>query len=239
MSAILSVTDLRAGYGRREIIHGVSLALDSGGCSLLLGTNGAGKSTLLGAIAGRVQRMGGTVRVADADLPRGDIAASVAAGVQLVPEGGRVFRDLSVHDNLRLGAFRDRKADISKRVERVVDLFPILAERMSQRGGTLSGGERQMLAIGRALMAEPKVLLLDEPFLGLAPLAIDALLKALQAINVDQGIALLVAEQDLKAVALAQRTHILSLGEITVTEEDASELLKDDARAIQEQFFGG
>ena len=239
MTTNLVVTDLRAGYGRREIIHGVSLALDPGGCSLLLGTNGAGKTTLLGAIAGRVHRLDGSVRLGERELPRDDIAASVAAGVQLVPEGGRVFRDLSVYDNLRLGAFRDRRANITERVDRVVDVFPKLGDRMSQHGGTLSGGERQMLAIGRALMAEPQLLLLDEPFLGLAPLAIDALLEALASINVEQGIALLIAEQDLKAVALAQRTHILSLGEISLTEDDARELLKDDARAVQEQFFGG
>lgn len=238
MSSDLVVADLRAGYGRREIIHGVSFSLDAGGCSLLLGTNGAGKTTLLGAISGRVRRMGGSVRFMGAELPRDDIASSVAAGVQLVPEGGRVFRDLSVYDNLRLGAYRHRRADVAGRVDRVVAVFPKLSERMSQRGGTLSGGERQMLAIGRALMAEPHLLLLDEPFLGLAPLAIDALLEALRSINVEQGIALLIAEQDLKAVALAQRTHILSLGEISLTEDDSRELLKDDARAIQQQFFG-
>jgi branched-chain amino acid transport system ATP-binding protein len=237
MSDGLVLEELRAGYGRREIVHGISLEVSTSTCVLLLGTNGAGKTTLLGSIMGRVKRFGGSVRFEGRSL-NGRVADSVREGVQLVPEGGRVFKDLSVADNLRLGAYLDRGADLRARVGEVTDLFPRLGERMSQRGSTLSGGERQMLAIGRALMARPRMLLLDEPFLGLAPIAIDGLVQVLRTINSELGIGLLIAEQDLKAVALAAQAHVIALGQISLTENDPVRLLDDDARVIQEQFFG-
>lgn len=234
----LSLQGLRAGYGAREILHGIDLEVADGSVSLLLGSNGAGKSTTLGAIVGRVARTGGTVIFDGQELSAGDVPTVVQAGIQLVPEGGRVFRDLSVRDNLRLGGFSRDETITVAHYRPVYDIFPRLEERQEQRGGTLSGGERQMLAIGRALMARPRLILLDEPFLGLAPVAINDLVTALGHINRELGIAMLVVEQNVKAVELADHAYVLSLGEISADERDPRRLL-DDGSAIQEGFLGG
>lgn len=235
----LLVQDLRAGYGAREILHGITFSVDQGSVSLLLGANGAGKSTTLGAIVGRVQRFSGSVHFAGVQLQGLDVPASVRAGIQLVPEGGRVFRDLSVRDNLRLGAFTVSDTYSAQMMDPVLEIFPRLGERLNQRGGTLSGGERQMLAIGRALMARPRLLLLDEPFLGLAPVVVNDVVAALSHINKELGISMLVVEQNVKAVKIADRAYVLGLGEITVVEDHPQRLVEEGSTAVQEGFLGG
>ena len=234
----LTVVGLRAGYGPREVLHGVDLTVAPGTVSLLLGANGAGKSTTLGAIIGRVERFGGSISFGDFDLAGADVAAAVRQGVQLVPEGGRVFRDLSVRDNLRLGAFTRREDFSSRLLEPVIDIFPRLGERLEQQAGTLSGGERQMLAIGRALMAAPRLLLLDEPFVGLAPVIVGDVLDALQRINTELGISMLVVEQNIRATDIADIACILGLGEVVHIEQEPVRLQGMDESAVEDAFFG-
>jgi len=235
----LIVEDLKAGYGAREVVHGISFSVEPGSVSLFLGANGAGKSTTLGAIIGRVDRFGGRIRFGELSLGDLDVSTAVNAGVQLVPEGGRVFRDLSVADNLRLGAFSVPGAYSPEMMEPVIEVFPKLGERLSQRAGTLSGGERQMLAVGRALMATPRLILLDEPFLGLAPVVVNDLLERLEHINRELGISMLIVEQNIRAVEIAARAYVLSLGEISAVEEEPARLLEMDTETVEEAFLGG
>ena len=234
----LRIEGLHAGYGSREILHGIHLVVDAGTTTLLLGANGAGKSTTLGAVMGIVERTAGTIVLDGVPLPAKSVAAVVQRGVALMPEGGRVFRDLSVADNLRLGAFRVREGSTKDELDFVFDLFPRLQERISQRAGTLSGGERQMLAIGRALMSKPRLLLLDEPFLGLAPVVVEAVLEALKRIKSDLGLSMLVVEQSALALTIADRASILNLGEIVLETETPLDLLNDGFAALQEKFLG-
>lgn len=232
----LVVRDLRAGYGTREVVHGISLDVPTGGCALLLGANGAGKSTALNAIMGRIAATGGSVHLGGAPLDRKDPSAVVRQGVSLVPEGGRVFRDLSVAENLRLGAFVNPGAASTDVVH---EIFPILRDRAGQLAGSLSGGERQMLAIGRALMGSPRVLMLDEPFLGLAPVAIDAVVKALREVRSQLGVSVLLVEQNLKAVTLADIAYVIALGEVAKVEHDPGRLLDIGTAEVEDIFFGG
>lgn len=234
----LMVESLRAGYGSRPVLHGVSFTVPQGGSVLLLGANGAGKSTTLGAIIGSVSRFGGTVAFEGNTVESLDVASVIRLGMALVPEGGRVFSTLSVEENLRLGAYPTDAGVSEATLQPVFDLFPRLAERRRQQAGTLSGGERQMLAIGRALMAEPRMLLLDEPFLGLAPVVVNDVVDALRHINMNLGIGLLVVEQNLRAVELVDEAHVLSLGEIISSTDRPRDLLKQDAQAVQEGFLG-
>lgn len=232
----LVVRDLRAGYGTREVVHGISLDVPLGGCALLLGANGAGKSTALNAIMGRVSATGGTVHLGGEPLDRKNPSAVVRQGVSLVPEGGRVFRDLSVAENLRLGAFTQKgKASFDV----VHEIFPILHDRETQLAGSLSGGERQMLAIGRALMGSPRLLMLDEPFLGLAPVAIDAVVRALREIRSQLGVSVLLVEQNLKAVTLADVAYVIALGEVGKVEHEPDRLLDIGTSEVEDIFFGG
>jgi branched-chain amino acid transport system ATP-binding protein len=235
----LQVHGLRAGYGSREVLHGIDLTVEPGSVSLILGSNGAGKTTTLGSIMGRVKRMGGTIQFGSKSLEKLDVPHVVQSGVQLVPEGGRVFRDFSVRDNLRLGAFTVPGRFNSKSLEPIFQIFPRLEERANQKAGTLSGGERQMVAIGRALMANPQLILLDEPFLGLAPVAIESVVAALSDINKRLGISLLIVESNVKAVEVADRAYVLSLGEVTAVEEEPMKLIEADSTAVREGFLGG
>lgn len=235
----LELRDLRAGYGAREVLHGISLDVDAGMVSLILGANGAGKSTTLGAVIGRVERFGGSVRYGGVEFVTSDVPTAVRHGLQLVPEGGRVFRDLSVRDNLRLGAFTRNEEFSQHLLEPVADIFPRLGERLGQQAGTLSGGERQMLAIGRALMAAPRLLLLDEPFVGLAPVIVSDVLDALERINEELGISMLIVEQNIRATEIADRAYILGLGEVVHVEDQPTRLLEMDDTAVEDAFFGG
>ncbi len=213
---MLSVRDLHAGYGNKSVLRGVSLDVPRGGIVTLLGANGAGKSTLLKAIVGLLPRTAGRIEFGGAPLPNATPDRALKAGVALVTEQRELFKDMTVIDNLRLGAFVHRGTTIDHECERLLDVFPILRERALQTARTLSGGEQQMLAIARALMARPAVLLLDEPSLGLAPKIVEEIFGIIEQIG-RGGTAVLVVEQNAAlALDVAQYGFVLELGEITL-----------------------
>jgi branched-chain amino acid transport system ATP-binding protein len=223
---ILTVTGLHAGYGTTEILRGVDLTVRQGEIVAVLGANGAGKSTLNQAISGLVRPWSGAIRFADAAIERERPAAIVAHGLIHVPEGRRIFPNMTVRENLDLGAYRRGRARREPNRTTVFSIFPRLAERQSQRAGTLSGGEQQMLAIGRGLMAEPKLLILDEPSLGLSPLLVEELFTLIKRINAD-GTALLLVEQNVvQSLEVAERAYILDNG-MFVLEGRATDLKND------------
>jgi branched-chain amino acid transport system ATP-binding protein len=221
---MLRLADLSASYGGAPVLQGVSLSVEKSETVALLGPNGAGKSTLLAAITGTVPRRAGQILLEDKDLRELKSHDIVAQGVALVPEGRLVFAPFSVTDNLRLGAIR-LEGNVKERYDLVFGLFPRLAERRAQAAGTLSGGEQQMLAIGRALMSAPRLLLLDEPFLGLAPLVVADIRAALEKLR-SSGLTMLMVEQKLDiALAFAQRAYVLIKGQIAL-EQSTSQLAK-------------
>ena len=225
---ILAVKGLHAGYGTTEILRGVDLTVRQGEIVAVLGANGAGKSTLNQAISGLVRPWSGAIRFADAAIERERPAAIVAHGLIHVPEGRRIFPNMTVRENLDLGAYRRGRACREPNRTKVFSIFPRLAERQSQRAGTLSGGEQQMLAIGRGLMAEPKLLILDEPSLGLSPLLVEELFALIKRINSD-GTALLLVEQNVvQSLEVAERAYILDNG-MFVLEGQAADLKNDPA----------
>jgi branched-chain amino acid transport system ATP-binding protein len=209
---ILAVRGLRAGYGTTEILRGVDLVVAHGEIVAVLGSNGAGKSTLNRTISGVVRPWEGSIRFGDAAIERERPAAIVARGLIQVPEGRRIFPNMTVRENLDLGAYRRGRARRTDNRMRIFSIFPRLAERQTQRAGTLSGGEQQMLAIGRGLMAEPELLILDEPSLGLSPLLVDELFALIKNLNAD-GTAILLVEQNVaQSLEVAQRAYILDNG---------------------------
>ena len=219
---MLQLADLSASYGGAPVLRGVALHVEKGETVALLGPNGAGKSTLLAAITGTVPRRAGRILLDGKPLQEMKSHDIVAQGVALVPEGRLVFAPFTVADNLRLGAVRLR-GSLKERHDFVYALFPKLAERRDQAAGTLSGGEQQMLAIGRALMSEPRLLLLDEPFLGLAPLIVSQIREALEKLRAG-GLTMLMVEQKLDiALAFAQRAYVMIKGRI-VLEQPTSQL---------------
>jgi branched-chain amino acid transport system ATP-binding protein len=224
---VLEVKGLSAFYGDAQALHDVDLRVDHGEIVSVVGPNGAGKTTLVNALAGLLTDREGEImldRVNLVHLPGHKVCDH---GVAIVPEGRRVFAGMSVGDNLRIGAYR-RSARVSQddRLSRVYELFPVLQDRAGQRAGTLSGGEQQMLAIGRALMSGPRLLLLDEPSLGLAPVLIDALFDALREIN-EAGVSMLLVEQNVtRALAISQRGYLLSDG--SVVRSGAAQAMLDD-----------
>jgi len=223
---ILAVSGLHAGYGTTEILRGVDLTVRQGEIVAVLGANGAGKSTLNQAISGLVRPWSGAIRFADTAIERERPAAIVAHGLIHVPEGRRIFPNMTVRENLDLGAYRRGRACREPNRTKVFSIFPRLAERQSQRAGTLSGGEQQMLAIGRGLMAEPKLLILDEPSLGLSPLLVEELFALIKRINAD-GTALLLVEQNVvQSLEVAERAYILDNG-MFVLEGRAADLKND------------
>ncbi|HPC46933.1 MAG TPA: ABC transporter ATP-binding protein, partial [Deltaproteobacteria bacterium] len=216
MGSILRIDDLHVAYGGREVLKGINLDLEEGEIVTVLGANGAGKSTLLQAVCGLAPVSAGTVRYRDMVLNHMQPYQIVAHGISLAPEGRRVFPTHTVEENLNLGAYvrrrQKREVELSKR--RVHELFPVLAERTKQLAGTLSGGEQQMLAIGRALMSNPTILLLDEPSLGLAPILVKQIFDIVRQINA-QGTSILLVEQNAhKALSLARRGYVLENGRI-------------------------
>jgi branched-chain amino acid transport system ATP-binding protein len=210
--ALLSVSGLAAGYGASDVLRGIDLAVAAGEIVAVLGANGAGKSTLNRALSGVVRARSGAIRFAGAAIEHESPAAIVARGLIHVPEGRCIFPNLSVRENLDLGAYRRARARRAQNRERVFAIFPRLAERQPQRAGSLSGGEQQMLAIGRALMAEPVLLILDEPSLGLSPLLVEELFALIRRLNAE-GIALLLVEQNVvQSLEVAHRAYILENG---------------------------
>ena len=221
---MLEISGLSAGYGHGPVLQDVGLQVARGETVALLGPNGAGKSTLLGALSGTLRERRGRALMDGQDLLALPTHAIVAAGLVQVPEGRRMFAPLSVQDNLRLGAVRlaGRNAEtLAARFDYVYHLFPRLAERRLQLAGTLSGGEQQMVAIGRALMSAPRVLLLDEPFLGLAPLVVEEILTALTALR-ERGLTMVLVEQKLDiALPFTSRAYVLIKGRVALTQASA------------------
>ena len=209
---ILAVSGLHVGYGATEILRGVDLSVDPGEIVAVLGSNGTGKSTLNRAISGVTRAWRGTVRFEGAAIEREKPATIVARGLIHIPEGRRIFPNLTVRENLDLGAYARGRTRRESNRGRVFSIFPRLAERQGQRAGTLSGGEQQMLAIGRGLMAEPKLLILDEPSLGLSPLLVEELFALITSIHAE-GIAILLVEQNVvQSLEVAGRAYILDNG---------------------------
>lgn len=238
MSALLQVNDLHIHYGALEALKGVTLSVEEGEVVTVLGANGAGKSTLLRAISGLLPAREGEILFNGASLSRTPAYDIVLRGISHAPEGRKVFSTLTVEENLNLGAFtrRNRRGEVMLARDRVFELFPLLKDRRGQLAGTLSGGEQQMLAIGRALMSTPRILLLDEPSLGLAPILVHLIFDIIQEIN-RQGIAILLVEQNAhQALALARRGYVLETGLISA--HGTSEELQSDRR-IQEAYLGG
>jgi branched-chain amino acid transport system ATP-binding protein len=231
---VLQVKNIHAYYGHIAALKGISLSVDKGEIVALLGRNGAGKTTLLNTISGFLEPRTGEILFENErmlGLPPHQVAAK---GISQVPEGRRVFADLTVHANLEIGAY-DRWGERKRRMEKVIQIFPVLRERLKQLGGTLSGGEQQMLAVGRGLMADPKCLLLDEPSLGLGPLVIETLFEAFHAIN-QSGVTMLLVEQNaILALELAKRAYIMQNG-IIVSEGLASDLGNTDL--IRKAYLG-
>ena len=234
-SSLLSVSALHAGYGSVEVLHGVSLTVAEGEIVTVLGANGAGKSTTLMTICGAVPARQGAITFAGQPINQLPAHEIVRRGISQVPEGRRIFPRLTVRDNLELGAFQ-RQDDIAADLERVLELFPILRERAGQLGGTLSGGEQQMLAIARALMARPKLLVLDEPSLGLAPLMVAKIFEVIQAINRSGTTILLVEQNANRALHIAQRGYVLETGRI-VLEDTAPNLIHN--ADVKRSYLGG
>jgi branched-chain amino acid transport system ATP-binding protein len=214
---LLSVEGLHAGYGATEVLRGIDLAVATGEIVAVLGSNGAGKSTLNQAISGLVRARSGAIRFEDTAVTNQRPAAIVARGLIHVPEGRRIFPNMSVRENLDLGSYRRARPNRAQNRDRVFAIFPRLAERHAQRAGTLSGGEQQMLAIGRGLMAEPKLIILDEPSLGLSPALVEQLFALIAQIN-KEGLAVLLVEQNVvQSLQLAHRAYILENGRIVLS----------------------
>ncbi len=226
--ALLEVESVVAGYGGIMAIRGVSLNVEEGEVVGLIGSNGAGKTTTLRTITGLVRRRAGTIRFQGADIARMAPHEIVAAGISLVPEGRGIFSRLSVIENLTMGAFnRSRGADVDEDYETVFTLFPRLKERARQPGGTLSGGEQQMLAIGRALMARPRLLLLDEPSMGLSPILTELIFETIKDINTRLKTTILLVEQNAyMALAVTSRGYVLESGQIAL-HASSEELMAD------------
>jgi len=227
---LLELSDVRSGYGRTEVLRGVSMRVDHGELVALIGSNGAGKSTLLKSIVGLVTPTKGTVAYGGRVISSARPERLVRDGIALVPEGRMLFGSMTVRENLELGAYakgRGRAGAIADGLERVHSLFPVLAERAMQPAETLSGGEQQMLAVGRALMSSPRLLLLDEPSLGLAPKVISEIFAVLDALRA-QGVTILLVEQDAKlALKHGDRGYVMRTGRV-VLEGTASDLLADE-----------
>jgi branched-chain amino acid transport system ATP-binding protein len=233
VSALLELDRVEARYGPVQALHGVSLAVGEGELVAVLGANGAGKTTTLRAVSGTVRRSG-DVHFKGSKLPRRP-DATARAGIAHVPEGRGTFSELSVWDNLRLGAYT-RRGGIKEDAQRVFGFFPRLGERKNQQAGTLSGGEQQMLALGRAMMARPKLLLLDEPSLGLAPLLVKEIFDVLVKMKGEDGMAVLVVEQNaILALEHAARAYVLEVGRVVV--EGSSEELRAN-ESVRRSYLG-
>ncbi len=231
---MLKIDDLKVNYGGIEAVKGISFEVPEGSIVTLIGANGAGKSTTLRTIAGLVKPASGKITFADEDITGKKTNEIVSKGITLVPEGRRVFPDLTVLENLKVGAYL-RKDDLTEDIKWVYSLFPRLEERSWQAAGTLSGGEQQMLAVGRALMSRPKLMMMDEPSLGLAPLVVKGIFDIIKEIN-KQGVTILLIEQNANmALHTADMGYVLETGRITLS-GPGKELLKDEA--VKKAYLG-
>ncbi len=234
--ALLEVRGLQAQYGWTKVLHGIDFDVQEGGITTILGANGAGKTTTLRAVCGMV-RTSGDIRFAGNRIAGRSTEDVVRLGIAHAPEGRGTFVNLTVEENLRLGAYaRGGGADVTRDLERVYGYFPVLAQRKKQTGGTLSGGEQQMLAVARALMLRPRLLLLDEPSLGLAPLVVREIFRIVQTINREERVSVLLVEQNASvALGLANHAYLMETGRV-VTSGPAAELRQNDA--IRRAYLG-
>jgi branched-chain amino acid transport system ATP-binding protein len=233
--ALLEVTDVHARYGAIEALRGVSLTVEDGEIVTLIGSNGAGKSTTLRAISGLTPASGGKIEFAGEDITRAPTEYIVGRGIALSPEGRHVFPRMTVRENLDLGAHRRRGPEITDDLDRVFSLFPRLQERERQKAGMMSGGEQQMLAIGRALMARPRLLMLDEPSMGLAPILVERIYETIAEIN-RGGVTILLVEQNANyALDAAKRGYVLETGRVALAND--SRTLRDDPE-VQRAYLG-
>ena len=232
--SLLEVRALTAGYGPVEVLHGIDLDVDQGEMVVILGANGSGKTTTMRAVSGMIGRSG-SVTFDGVDITRTSAEKLVGMGIAHVPQGRGTFPDLTVVDNLRVGAY-SRSSDHSSDIRRWFDVFPRLEERRDQRAGSLSGGEQQMLAIARALMSHPKLLLCDEPSLGLAPLITQEVFEVLRKLNTEEGLSVLLVEQNANlALKVARRVYLLETGSV-VASGTAAQISSDDA--IRKAYLG-
>ena len=233
---MLKVTDLNTSYGKIHAIRGISFEVHEGEIVTLIGANGAGKSTTLKTLSGMLAPTSGSILFKDEEIAGMPAHKVTAKRIVHVPEGRRIFSQMTVRENLEMGAFlRKDKDQIEKDLEEVYELFPRLKERLNQKGGTLSGGEQQMLAIGRALMSKPDLLMLDEPSMGLAPVVVETIFEIIKELN-KQGITILLVEQNANvALSIADRGYVLETGKIKLTGTGA-ELLKDES--VRKAYLG-
>jgi branched-chain amino acid transport system ATP-binding protein len=234
--ALLELDDVHTFYGNIEALKGISLTVDEGEIVTLIGSNGAGKSTTLRSISGMTPPRVGSIRFKDKEIGETPVQEIVRLGISQSPEGRKIFPRMSVRENLDLGAYLRRDEDINSDLDRVFDLFPRLKEREKQKAGTMSGGEQQMLAMGRALMARPTVLLLDEPSMGLAPVLVERIYETVAEIN-KQGTTILLVEQNANfALGVSNRAYVLETGTITLSDESAK--LRENPE-VQKAYLGG
>lgn len=234
---MLELQGICAGYGRIEVLHGIDLKVGDGEIVTIIGANGAGKSTLLKAISGVVRISAGSIAFDGRRIDRMGMEDIVRGRLVQIPEGRRLFGPMTVEENLELGAYSRRRqgSPMTARLQRVFDLFPRLQERLSQQAGTLSGGEQQMLAVARALMAEPRLLLLDEPSMGLAPIVVHDIFTSLRRLN-EEGLTMVLVEQDARiALSLAHRGLVMERGRIVLADTAQALLENPEVRAI---YFG-
>ncbi|MDP7063556.1 MAG: ABC transporter ATP-binding protein [Arenicellales bacterium] len=232
---MLAVDDVFSGYGKSQVLHGVSLSVNEGEIVALIGANGAGKSTLLKTISGLVQTRSGTIRFQNTEIQNLAAHRIVESGVSQVAEGRAMLKRMTVLENLRIGAHVRKDKEIRQDIDQIFSKFPVLGERHDQLAGLLSGGEQQMLAIGRALMARPRILLLDEPSLGLAPMVVTEIFRTLRALRDDETTIFLVEQNARRALQVADRGYVLERGQITL--EGTGQHLLDDEK-IQQTYLG-
>ena len=232
---MLVVDDLFSGYGKSQVLHGVSLSVDEGEIVALIGANGAGKTTLLKTISGLVQARSGTIKFQNTEIQNLSAHRIVESGVSQVAEGRAMLKRMTVLENLRIGAHVRKDKEVRQDIDQIFSKFPVLGERHDQLAGLLSGGEQQMLAIGRALMARPRILLLDEPSLGLAPMVVTEIFRTLRALRDDEKTIFLVEQNARRALQVADRGYVLERGQITL--EGTGQRLLDDER-IQQTYLG-
>jgi branched-chain amino acid transport system ATP-binding protein len=234
--SLLSIENLEVYYGVINAIKGISFDVNEGEIIALIGANGAGKTTILHTITGLVQAKSGSIKFEDKDLLKTPAHKIVSMGIAHVPEGRRIFQQLTVYDNLKLGAYtRKDKKEIADTLETVYERFPRLKERRTQIAGTLSGGEQQMLAMGRALMSHPKIILMDEPSMGLSPLYVSEIFDIIRSVNESGTTVLLVEQNAKKALSIANRAYVLETGKIVLS-GDAHELMNNDS--VKKAYLG-
>lgn len=232
---MLVVDDVFSGYGKSQVLHGVSLSVNEGEIVALIGANGAGKTTLLKTISGLIQTRSGTIKFQNTEIQNLSAHRIVESGVSQVAEGRAMLKRMTVLENLRIGAHVRKDKEVKQDIDQIFSKFPVLGERQDQLAGLLSGGEQQMLAIGRALMARPRILLLDEPSLGLAPMVVTEIFRTLRALRDDETTIFLVEQNARRALQVADRGYVLERGQIAL--EGTGQRLLDD-ETIQQTYLG-